>query len=336
MPVTPPQKITTRLSMPPAAENGSGTETKHPPKAWSSGRVLTEHQRKRKRETDRLRIRKRRQENEEKLRFLEEELKTLTRSIPQEDEIIKLAAHVKRLEAENRSLRERRLLTANTVQTTVAATSSDSIRPTSKTPAARSSYKNDKSLPIATLDEFLRTDSSVVTKINIQRLPTKTPVVDLKPQLAVIPTYHGPQPPPPPGTPFAQLSPISTVTAAEIALQPWMITESCNSILWSTRTLRPEDICSDDATNQHMLVLAMFEGWEAVESQLSFCPLWAILRDVGFVIFSGCSTIERLVMLRMIHLMLLVSDSLIYYHFFLLRFPFFILFHCHPSSLFPS
>lgn len=289
---------------------GDGTETDRQSKAWSSGRVLTDHQRKRKRETDRLRIRRRRQENDEKVRLLEEQLKKLTQVSPKE-EIVQLKSDVERLEAENRSLRERWSLDATIVEPNVIAADTPAQSTSKKT---RSSYRNDRTLPIATLDEFLHTDSSGVMKINKQRSPNKIPLIDFKDGLSAVPAYQGPPTyrAQPGANPLGNLAAVSANTEAESALQPWSITEMCNSILWSLRTLRAEDICSDDATNQHMLILAIFEGWEAVESRLTFCPLWRILRDVEFVIFSTCNTVERLVMLRMIHLMTIVSDSMIF------------------------
>jgi hypothetical protein len=283
-------------------------------KAWASGRVLTENQRKRKREIDRLRIRKRRQEHDEKVRILEEKLKNLTQS-PLNEEIVKLQNDVARLQAENRSLRQQwemdppsgiEELTPPTSQSELMADSSSG----ATSPAPQDRIKRDPTLPCATLDEFLRANSSDMVKINRQR-PAKNPLVDLRLQKSV---PHGSldaasaatAPPLTNNTVVKNPVQLATINLGGNEVSPWYITETCNFVAWSTRSLRDNDVCLDDATNQHMLILAMFEGWEAVESRFTLCPLWRILREVEYVVFSNTNTVERLVMLRMIHLMLLV------------------------------
>lgn len=91
------------------------------------------------------------------------------------------------------------------------------------------------------------------------------------------------------------------------SIGPLSIANRCNMILSQVQKLSAEDICIDDKANQNFLILAIMEGWEIAESRLTFCPLWTILREIDCLIFWVSNTVERVVMLRMIHCMLIVG-----------------------------
>jgi hypothetical protein len=77
-----------------------------------------------------------------------------------------------------------------------------------------------------------------------------------------------------------------------------------NIALFSMPTRR---ICTDDVENQNMLIHAVLEGWQIIGESGKHCPLWTILQCVDLSISGAAERIERLVLLRTVHIMLLVS-----------------------------
>lgn len=86
------------------------------------------------------------------------------------------------------------------------------------------------------------------------------------------------------------------------------ISRTCNALVSQTKQLRTTQICMDDAKNQEALINGILNGWDSLEqmSYWPFCPLWQILRKIDECVFTGTPIIERLVMLRTVHSMLLV------------------------------
>lgn len=86
------------------------------------------------------------------------------------------------------------------------------------------------------------------------------------------------------------------------------ISRTCNALVGQTKQLRTTQICMDDAKNQEALINGVLNGWDSL-AQMNywpFCPLWQILRKIDECVFTGTAIIERLVMLRTVHSMLLV------------------------------
>lgn len=67
-----------------------------------------------------------------------------------------------------------------------------------------------------------------------------------------------------------------------------------------------EGICMDDLQNQNMLIVAVTKGWEAVRVLNIQCPLWRAVEYVDACLFRETGTVERLALLRNVHLMVLV------------------------------
>ena len=82
------------------------------------------------------------------------------------------------------------------------------------------------------------------------------------------------------------------------------------TLLKQAQEARKVEVCLDDQMNQDVLIRGVMEGWEVVKSRVKICPLWEILRSIDHLLFWTASPVTRLVMLRMIHHMLLVSTDL--------------------------
>jgi len=80
-------------------------------------------------------------------------------------------------------------------------------------------------------------------------------------------------------------------------------------LLMQAQEARKVEVCLDDQMNQDVLIRGVMEGWEVVKSRVNVCPLWEILRSIDHLLFWTASPVTRLVMLRMIHCMLLVSPD---------------------------
>ncbi|KAI5356852.1 hypothetical protein Slin15195_G052380 [Septoria linicola] len=89
------------------------------------------------------------------------------------------------------------------------------------------------------------------------------------------------------------------------------VTRACNAAIAEVRKLAPQLICTNDVSNQDVLCRAiLLHGWDAAFKRYSsICPLWRILRSVDNVLFQHCELKERLCVLRIIHLMYLVSHG---------------------------
>lgn len=112
------------------------------------------------------------------------------------------------------------------------------------------------------------------------------------------------------GPQYAQTTSAALPSGPHDDLTDTSIADCCNAILAQVPLARKSDICHDDRINCDMIIRAVVKGWDAVPQRGNFCPLWAILRYLDDLLFSSCSMIGRLVMLRMIHCMLFVSLNL--------------------------
>ena len=88
-----------------------------------------------------------------------------------------------------------------------------------------------------------------------------------------------------------------------------IITTFCQHLNKSIAALPNTIICSNDLQNQNMLIRAVLYGWSVTETLPRLCPLWKILQHVDMSLFKETPAIERFVLLRHIHMMMLVSFS---------------------------
>ncbi|KAM0335211.1 hypothetical protein ACHAQA_000253 [Verticillium albo-atrum] len=68
--------------------------------------------------------------------------------------------------------------------------------------------------------------------------------------------------------------------------------------------LGPDDASREDATSHDTPIRAVLDGWDSAEAAGLMTPSWRKLRIVDEICFAGCGDIERLAMLRMMHLMM--------------------------------
>lgn len=76
-----------------------------------------------------------------------------------------------------------------------------------------------------------------------------------------------------------------------------------NEVLSGRPNLPGHVLTLEDATAEDTPVRAMIEGWEAVETSGRLPPLWQKLRRIDEVIFPTCSRVERLAIMRLMHLL---------------------------------
>ncbi|PNH43926.1 hypothetical protein VD0004_g3666 [Verticillium dahliae] len=68
--------------------------------------------------------------------------------------------------------------------------------------------------------------------------------------------------------------------------------------------LRPEDAVREDSTSHDTPIRAVLEGWDSVEAAGLMTDSWRKLRLVDEICFIKCGKIERVAILRMMHLMM--------------------------------
>lgn len=237
------------------------------PKPWSSGRVLTEEQRRRKREANRISQKRRKDQLAQRVESLETQFLNLMGSIPlphsqdahlpgdvscEQDGKKETEQTVQRIDSECDSVFSD-LSSTTPLRPTISLANGSSIR----------SQHSD----IQYYQDFLTSGSYVVP-------PAVLPVA-------------------------TALSRTSNSSSA--------VSDFCfnlNIALFSMPTRR---VCTDDGENQNMLIHAVLEGWESVGKSGKHCPLWTILQCVDLSISGAAERIERLVLLRTVHIMLLVG-----------------------------
>jgi hypothetical protein len=67
-----------------------------------------------------------------------------------------------------------------------------------------------------------------------------------------------------------------------------------------------EGICTDDSQNQNIFIQAMTKGWDSVKILNKQCPLWRAIDYVDRCLFQETGPVEKLALLRNVHLMVLV------------------------------
>ncbi|KAG7103700.1 hypothetical protein HYQ44_017788 [Verticillium longisporum] len=72
----------------------------------------------------------------------------------------------------------------------------------------------------------------------------------------------------------------------------------------SVEVLRAEDVEGEDRVSQDTLVRAIVEGWDSIERAGLMTNSWRKLRVLDDIFFFDCGAVERLAVLRMMHLLI--------------------------------
>ncbi|KAH7306140.1 hypothetical protein BKA65DRAFT_578295 [Rhexocercosporidium sp. MPI-PUGE-AT-0058] len=238
------------------------------PKAWSTGRVLTEEQRRRKREVNRLSQRRRKNKIAQRVEHLETQLMhlldispaTLPMSTATEfpsDGPSEEIAHVSRGPLPDPSIYQQDLMPVN-------PQNADTFHLPS--PLSRIQY-------LPPYYHMKMYDNYIASCLRMT-LPLTPPVA-------------------------------AAFSKSRTSIQSEIITTFCQHLNKSIATLPNTIICSNDAQNQNMLIRAVLYGWSTIESMPRLCPLWTILQHVDRSLFKETPAIERFVLLRHIHMMML-------------------------------
>lgn len=239
------------------------------PKPWSTGRVLTEEQRRRKREVNRLSQRRRKNKIAQRVEHLETQLSNLldssTSTSPTNtafellcDEPIPKVEQALSEPASESPCYQQNLLPAN-------PRTSDAFRPSS--PLSRMQY-----LPPY---YHMKMHDNYIDSCLRLTLPITPPVA-------------------------------ATFAKSRTSARSEIITTFCQHLNKSIAALPNTIICSNDLQNQNMVLRAVLYGWSITETLPRLCPLWKILQHVDTSLFKETPAIERFVLLRHIHMMMLV------------------------------
>ncbi|KAF7558005.1 hypothetical protein G7Z17_g333 [Cylindrodendrum hubeiense] len=79
---------------------------------------------------------------------------------------------------------------------------------------------------------------------------------------------------------------------------------AANELLGRSTCLSRAEIAAEDRTSEDTPVRAVLEGWDSVEQDGKMTDSWRKLRGVDEVCFKTCSQIERLAILRMMHVLM--------------------------------
>lgn len=240
------------------------------PKAWSTGRVLTEEQRRRKREVNRLSQRRRK---------------------------TKIAQRVEHLESQLMHLLD------NSAATSPTSASTDLI---CDGPVEKTEHVSPEPLtaPISYRQELLPANPQNPDNFHpsspLSRMQSLPPYYHMKVHDAYIAScLHLTLPIIPPVA--------AAFSKSRASIRTEIILTFCQTLNKSIDTLPNTIICSNDAQNQNMLIRAVLYGWSIMETLPRVCPLWTILQHVDLSLFKETPAIERFVLLRHIHMIMLVS-----------------------------
>lgn len=80
------------------------------------------------------------------------------------------------------------------------------------------------------------------------------------------------------------------------------LTNFLNNLVKHIRSISPAAVCFDDRYNQDVIITAVLKGWQALSRYQRHCPLWAVLQMVDQCLFKDINLVERISVLRMLHL----------------------------------
>ncbi|KAK0109541.1 hypothetical protein ONS95_002229 [Cadophora gregata] len=241
------------------------------PKPWSTGRILTEEQRRRKREVNRLSQRRRKNKIAQRVEHLETQLSNLldsSASPSPTNTVFEIMSTAPTLKAEQ--------VLRNSVP-------SVSCRQQSPPPRHQISGSLHPPSPLSRIQQLppyyqMKIHDNYIDSCLHLTLPVTPPVA-------------------------AAFAKSRTSARSEI------ITTFCQHLNKSIAALPNTIICSNDLQNQNMLVRAVLYGWSVTETLPRLCPLWTILQHVDTSLFRETPAIERFVLLRHIHMMMLYKTG---------------------------
>jgi hypothetical protein len=88
------------------------------------------------------------------------------------------------------------------------------------------------------------------------------------------------------------------------------LTNFLNNLVKHIRSMSPSMVCFDDNINQDVIITAVLKGWKSLSRYQRQCPLWAVLQMVDQTLFKDCNLVERISVLRMLHMRYLSEVNL--------------------------
>ncbi|CZT17223.1 uncharacterized protein RCC_03056 [Ramularia collo-cygni] len=259
-------------------------------KAWASGRVLTPEQRARKQDADR-----------KANRFLKKEV---------QDRLALLEERVLQLESEASTATASGLTTAglgvNVPSTTLpgAGALSSSTNTTSHGSMTTSPGKvlqwDDMPNGAGQFDcSQLGISQSPGVETLVEGLPRSSAIVPAVSAAAYFPGSDA-------LTPAIQTQTKNPWSPATSSARPRAegrdLTNFLNNLVKHIRSISPGSVCFDDRYNQDVIITAVLKGWPALSKYQQQCPLWAVLQMVDQCLFKDINLVERISVLRMLHL----------------------------------
>ncbi|KAH6694831.1 hypothetical protein BKA61DRAFT_662767 [Leptodontidium sp. MPI-SDFR-AT-0119] len=241
------------------------------PKAWSTGRVLTEEQRRRKREVNRLSQRRRKNKIAQRVEHLETQLMHLldnSTAISPTSGTTEFKCD--RPSEEVQDVSRESLPDPSTYQQDLVPANPHNQNFYPSSPLSRMQY----------LPQYyhLKMHDSYINSCLHLTLPLTPPIA-------------------------------ASFSKSPSSIRSEIITTFCQHLNKSIATLPNTIICSNDAQNQNMLIRAVLYGWSTIETLPRLCPLWTILQHVDTSLFKETPAIERFVLLRHIHMMILYKTG---------------------------
>lgn len=248
------------------------------PKAWASGRTLSEAQRERKRQKDRVSKSKRRRDDQR----LVENLKA---------KVDELTAKVAALEEKQTDQPAAAVAVAAAAATGTAATAD-----TFPATAYPSTFSGAASQPVYYLEQ---TGPSATTGF-VEELSDQagaTGSTDHTAPTRVLPLPHE--------TAIATQTQAGTLQPDE----PALVQDLFNHLLCMALVIDRSAICVDEALSADAIIRGILQGWDTVLSAPYVCPLWDILSRFDILIFAYTSVLTRFSTLKVLRHFMLVSWS---------------------------
>lgn len=252
-----------------------GASVSDAPKAWASGRTLSEAQRERKRQKDRVSKSKRRRDDQRLVENLKAKVEELTAKVSaleqkQTDQPAATDAGV--------------AITADPVVT--ADTFPAAAYPlTLLGSATQPSYHLEQTAPSVTTG-FVEDlpDQAVALESADHTAPTR-----------VLPLPHE--------TAIATQTRAGTLRPDE----PALVQDLFNHLLGMALVVDRSAICVDEATSQDAVIRGIIYGWDTVLAAPYVCPLWDILSRFDMLLFAYTSVLTRFSTLKVLRHFMLVS-----------------------------
>jgi len=249
--------------------NGNqGVSASSPQKPWSSGRVLTEEQRRRKREANRISQKRRKDQLAQRVESLEAQFLNLMGTIPQphSQDAHRHGSISPGFEEEGEVEIEPRVKSIDSRRDGV----SSYLPPIT---LLQPTYSHDYGSSVGSEHSDLEYYQRFLTSGSYVIPPAVLPVA---------------------------------TTLSRTFNSSSAVSDFCYNLNVALFSMPTRNICIDDAENQNILIHAVLEGWQVIGESGKHCPLWTILQCVDLSISGASERIERLVLLRTVHIMLLV------------------------------